>query len=102
MFERLRMSDMMYQLREMPCKKVDIRSLESYEVVIMLPTGIKEDVVLMTVPLLPSRMVMLEVLFMFQLRRDLMYLLMMHKEKDILDQGGLPNPTQNTTQKCLT
>jgi hypothetical protein len=42
------------------------------------------------------------VLFKFQLRGDLMYLLMIHNEEDRPDQGGLSNPTQNTCQKCLT
>ena len=101
MFERLCLFDMMYQLRDMPCKNVDIRSVESYKAVMMLLTGIKEDVVLMMVPMFQSRMVMLEVLFMSQLRRNLMNLSMMHQEKDTPDQGGLPNPTQNTTQRCL-
>ena len=63
----------------MPCKMVDIRSLESYEATMMLPTRNKEDVVLMRVLLFQSRMVMVEVQFMFQLKRDLMNLLMMHK-----------------------
>ena len=68
----------------------------------MLPPWIEEEVMMMVVPLFLTKVIMLGVLLMFQLRRDLMYLLMMHNEKDIPDQGGLPNPTQNTTQKCLT
>ena len=73
MFERLHLSDMMqYLLRDMLCKMMDIRRLESYVAAMMLPTGIKEDVVLMTVPLLQSRMMMRGVLLMFQLGGDLM------------------------------
>ena len=58
-FERLRLSDMiMYLLWDMLCKMVDIRRLETYTAAMMLPTKIREDVVLMMVPPLLSRMVM--------------------------------------------
>ena len=71
---------MMYQWRDMPCKMVNIGSLESYEAIMTLPTGMNEDMVLMRVLLFQFRMVMVEVPFMSQLRKDLMNLLMMHQE----------------------
>ena len=70
---------MMYQSRDMLCKMVDIRSLESYEATMMLLTRNMEDVVLMRVLQFRSRMVMVEVQFMSQLKRDLMNLLMIHQ-----------------------
>ena len=70
---------MMYQSRDMLCKMVDIRSLESYEATMMLLTRNMEDVVLMRVLQFRSRMVMVEVQFMSQLKRDLMNLLLMHQ-----------------------
>ena len=73
MFERLHLFDMMqYLLRDMLCKMMDIGRLESYVAAMTLPSGIKEDVVLMTVPLLKSMMMMMGVLLMFQLGGDLM------------------------------
>ena len=74
--------------------------MENYEAIMMLLTRTKDDLVLRTVPLFLSKMVIVGLLFMFQLNKVMMYMLMMHKE-DRPDQGGLPNPTQNITQKCL-
>ena len=101
MFERLRQSDMlMYELGDLLFKKVDTEKVENYEAITVLLTRTKEDLVQRTAPLFPSVMVMKGKLVMFQLNKVLMYMLMMHKE-DRPDQGGLPNPTRNTTQKSL-
>ena len=102
MLGRLRWSDMiMYELGDMLFKKVDLERVKNYEAIMMLLTKTKEDQVLRTVALFPSKMGMVGLLFMFQFHEVLMYMLMMHKKEDRTDQGGLPNLTQNTTQKCL-
>ena len=49
----------------------------------------------------PSKKVSLGVLFMFQLTKVLMYMMVMHKTDDRTDQEGLPNPTQNTAQRFM-
>ena len=85
----------------MMSKKVDIKRVENYEAIMMLLTETKEDIVLRTVLLFPSKKVMVGVLFMFQLTEVLMYMMMMHNKEDRTDQEGLPNPTPNTTQRCL-
>ena len=85
---------MVYETGDMLFGKVDIENVKIYEAIMVLLTKIKEDLVLRTVPRFPSRMVMVGVLF--QLRGNLMYLLMMHKEEDRPDQGGVSNPTRNT------
>ena len=82
--------------------KVDLQRVENYEAIMMFLTKNKKDLVLRTVPLFPCKIVMVRLLFMFQLNEVLMYMLMMHMKKDRPNQGGLLNPTQNTTQKCLT
>ena len=81
--------------------KVDIERVENYEAIMMSLSKIKKDLVLRTVPLFASKMVMVGFLPMFQLNEVQMYMLMIHKQEDRPDRGGLPNLTQNTTQKCL-
>ena len=63
---------MLYKLRDVTCKMVDSRMLESYKAVMKLLTGIKEDVVPRKVPLFLSRMVMVGVLLKLQLNKVLM------------------------------
>ena len=89
MFERLRQSDMMM-----------FKRVETYKAIMMLLTEIKEGIILRMVMLFPSKKVM-GVLFMFQLTKVLMYMMVMHKTEDRTDQEGLPNPTQNTAQRFM-
>jgi hypothetical protein len=85
MFERLRQSNiLMYELRDMLFKKVDIERMENYEAIMMSLTKIKKDLVMRTMPLFPFKMVMVGVVF--QLRGNLMYVVSMHKEGDRPDQ----------------
>ena len=93
MLGRLRWSDMiMYESGDMLFKKVDLERVKNYEAIMMLLTKTKEDQVLRTVALFPSKMGMVGLLFMFQLNKVLMYMLMMHKQEDRPDRGGLPKP----------
>ena len=90
MFERLRQSNMMM-----------FKRVEIYKAIMMLLTEIKEDIMLRMVMLFPSKKVMVGVLFMFQLTKVLMYMMVMHKTEDRTDQEGLPNPTLNTAQRFM-
>ena len=87
MLGRLRWSDMiMYESGDMLFKKVDLERVENYEAIMMSLTKLKKDLVLMTVLLFPSKMLMVGLLFMFQLNKVLMYMLMMHKQEDRPDR----------------
>ena len=77
------------------------KRVETYKAIMMLLTEIKEGIILRMVMLFPSKKVMVGVLFMFQLTKVLMYMMVMHKTKDRTDREGLPNPTQNTAQRCM-
>ena len=80
MFERLHLSDMMqYLLRDMLCKMMGVNGMKNYMTAMMLPTWIKEDLMLLMVPLLLSSMLMTKVLLLFLLRGEQTWLMMMHK-----------------------
>jgi hypothetical protein len=66
----------------------------------MMLTKTKEYSMLMMVRLfLVKKLVVM--MFVFQLTKVILYVLMMNKTEDKPDQGGLLNPTQSTAQKSM-
>ena len=80
---------MMYEQGIVLFKKVDLKRAVDYKAIMMLMllTMIK-TMVLKIMPQFPSKMVMVGVLF--QLRGNMKYVLMMHREEEKPDQGGHP------------
>jgi hypothetical protein len=90
MFERLHQSDTRMSKR-----------VEIHEAIMMLLTKGKGYSMLMMVTLFLFKKVVVTVLFVFQLTKVMVYVMMMHKTEDKTDLEGLQNPTQNTARRFM-
>ena len=67
----------------------------------MMLTKTEEYSMLMMVTLFLVKKVVVTMMFVFQLTKVMVYVMMIHKTEDKSDQEGLQNQTQNTAQKSM-